>query len=214
MKKAWPTDKVMVQIYEQNLWGTNGSDFYSGEGSHNISISQPYIAAVKRFLHSFETPLIVCDLGCGDFNIGKNLVPFCWQYNAVDIVPELIKRNKLKFQFPNLYFHCLDIAKDNLPAGECVIIRQVFQHISNAEINAVLRKIKGFKYLILTEHIPTGRFEANKDKISSQGIRLKQNSGVDVLQPPFSLSIKSKKELQSCELGGRKGIIKTVLFEL
>ena len=44
MKKTpWPTKAVMQQIYEQQLWGGNAFDYYSGEGSHKSEIIHPYI---------------------------------------------------------------------------------------------------------------------------------------------------------------------------
>ena len=74
-------------------------------------------------------------------------------------------------------------------------MRQVLQHLSNIEIQSILKKLKDYKYIILTEHIPFGNFIPNKDIISGQGIRLKQNSGVDVLKPPFNLKINYAKHL-------------------
>jgi hypothetical protein len=97
-KKSWPTKDAMEQVYELGLWGTNDSNFYSGIGSHHPAIIQPYINAVKSFLKSFENPLVVCDLGCGDFNVGKELVGHAKNYIAVDIVADLIKRNRRIFQ--------------------------------------------------------------------------------------------------------------------
>ncbi len=73
-KTPWPTKEVMNQIYEKNLWGGNENEFYSGEGSHNPEIVEPYLQTLKSFLSSFENPLTVCDLGCGDFNVGQHLV--------------------------------------------------------------------------------------------------------------------------------------------
>jgi len=75
-KKPWPTKDAMTQIYEQHLWGTNHKPFYSGEGSHNPTLVKPYLQVVQAFLKSFKAPISVCDLGCGDFNIGKELVKY------------------------------------------------------------------------------------------------------------------------------------------
>ena len=80
----------MEQIYEMKLWGGAEFDFYSGKGSHEAQIVNPYIAVVT----SFEDSLVVCDLGCGDFNVGKELVKFIKKYVAVDIVESLINHNK------------------------------------------------------------------------------------------------------------------------
>ena len=97
-KKPWPTKDVMNQIYKMKLWGGKEFDFYSGIGSHSKKIVDPYIDAVLLFLTSFNHPLVVCDLGCGDFNIGKEFVKHTKQYIAIDIVESLINRNKKKFK--------------------------------------------------------------------------------------------------------------------
>jgi hypothetical protein len=188
-KIPWPTKAVMAQIYEKHLWGGIEFDFYSGEGSHNLKITSPYIDAVTGFLKSQNSSLTVCDLGCGDFNIGKHFVEYTHKYIGIDIVESLIERNKAIFKADNLEFHCLDISKDELPKADCVILRQVLQHLSNPEINNVINKLANYKYIILTEHVPLGDFEPNKDIITGQGIRLKQNSGVDILTSPFNLEI-------------------------
>ena len=214
IKKPWPTKDAMEQVYDKNLWGSNGSAFYSGEGSHNSNIVDPYIAIVSSFLTSFKTPLRVCDLGCGDFNIGKELVKHTRKYIAIDIVSSLITYNKKQFKEENLEFYCLNIAVDDLPVGDCAILRQVLQHLSNAEVQHVVHKLKDFKYLILTEHIPTGDFTPNKDIISGQGIRLKKQSGLNLLVSPFNLEVKEEKHLLTHRLEDNKSAIVTTLYTI
>jgi len=213
-KKPWPTKAAMEQVYAMKFWGDNGSDFYSGEGSHNPELVNTYVEVVSAFLKSFKSKLVVCDLGCGDFNVGKHLVEHTEKYIAIDIVESLITHNEQTFKADNLEFKCLDIAKDTLPSGDCVILRQVLQHLSNAEIHDILQKLKAFKYIILTEHIPKGDFVPNKNIISGQGIRLKKNSGIDILASPFSFKVKQKNEWLSINLEGNNGVIVTRLYEV
>ncbi len=213
-KEPWPTKKAMEQVYADNLWGGKAASFYSGDGSHHKEIVDPYILALKSFLTSFETPLVVCDLGCGDFNVGKQLVNYTKRYEAVDIVTDLINYNKEKFKIKKLSFHCLDIAKDQLPSGDCAIIRQVLQHLSNDEVCSVMNKLVNYKYVIVTEHLPEGDFEPNKDIISGQGIRLKKQSGLNLLKPPFNLKVKEVTELLEFKLKDGKGVIQTKLLEM
>jgi hypothetical protein len=213
-KAPWPTKDAMTQIYDMKLWGGKEFDFYSGDGSHHPEIVNPYIEVVKTFLESFSSPLKVCDLGCGDFNIGSQFVEYSHTYIAVDIVDNLIKYNKEKFKKDNLEFQCLDITADTLPPGDCVILRQVLQHLSNAEVQKVLCKLANFKYVILTEHLPKGNFVPNKNIISGQGIRLKKQSGLDVLAPPFNFHVQTVKDLFLLPLKENKGVIKTSLYTL
>ena len=214
IKRPWPTKDAMAQIYEKHLWGGSEFDFYSGEGSHDPQIVKPYLEAILSFFKSQNNNLMVCDLGCGDFNVGKKLFHNTKRYIAIDIVKSLINRNKNLYKAEKLEFHCLDIAKDNLPKADCIILRQVLQHLSNNEIKQIVRKLSNYKYLILTEHIPTGNFEPNKDIISGQGIRLKHNSGVDLLKSPFNLSVQNASVLNEFSLTEKKGKIVTYLYEL
>ncbi len=213
-KKPWPTKDAMEQVYALNLWGDNSTDYYSGIGSHQTEIVNPYIDAIVSFLSSFKTPLVVCDLGCGDFNVGKELVKHTKNYVGIDIVEDLIIHNKENFNEENLEFHCLDIAVDDLPSGDCAIIRQVLQHLSNSEIQNILNKLTAFKYVIITEHIPEGDFDANKDIISGQGIRIKKQSGLKVLEAPFYFKVKEEKQLQAFFLKDSKGIIVTTIYRI
>ncbi|WP_420602685.1 methyltransferase domain-containing protein [Flagellimonas sp.] len=214
IKRPWPTKAAMEQIYEAKLWGDNGSHFYSGDGSHHPELVEPYIAILQSFLKSFENPLTVADLGCGDFNIGAALVVDTKKYIAVDIVEDLINFNKRKFQRPNLEFHCLDIAKDNLPMADCAILRQVLQHLSNSEIKNIVDKLPDFKFVILTEHLPQGDFVPNINIISGQGTRLKKQSGVDLCEAPFHLKVKEAKQLLSIKSPNHGGRLVTTLFKM
>ena len=214
IKKPWPTKDAMEQIYEMNLWGSDSSKFYSGTGSHRPEIVIPYIKALTSFLTSFTTPLILCDLGCGDFNIGKQLVQYTRKYIAVDIVADLIAYNKEKFRQENLEFYCLDIATDDLPSGECALIRQVLQHLSNDGVQHIVRKLANFKYVVVTEHLPEGDFIPNKEIISGQWIRLNKHSGVNFLAPPFNFELIDEKRLASITLNEGKGVIVTNLYRV
>lgn len=214
LKKAWPTKEAMEQVYAMKLWGANATPFYSGDGSHDNDLVQPYVDIVKLFLETLKRPIVLCDLGCGDFNVGKHLVKFTENYKAVDIVYDLITFNKETFKYSNLEFICLDIATDNLPAGDCVILRQVLQHLSNSEIECIVEKLYNFKYVIVTEHLPENNFIPNTDIISGQGIRLKKQSGINLLAPPFNLKVKSSRCLLSLKSKKFKGLIVTTLYEL
>ena len=213
-KTPWPTKEAMTQIYNLNLWGGQDSKFYSGEGSHKFEIVDPYLKSVIPFLKGFETKLIVCDLGCGDFNVGKALVKYSKNYIAIDIVPDLIAHNKRRFKDDNLEFQCLDIAVDDLPVGDCVVLRQVLQHLSNDQIQAIAHKLTNYNYVIVTEHLPQGDFTPNLNIISGQATRLKKQSGVDLLAPPFNLKVKAERELCRVVLDGKKGVIRTVVYEM
>ena len=209
------TKEVMTTIYTNKLCGSlEGSDFNSGSGSHNNTVINPYIEQVKKFLNSTPEKLKVCDFGCGDFNVGSNLVSSTSMYIACDIVEPLIERNKIEFQAHNLEFKCLDLVTDPLPDADCAIIRQVLQHLSNDEIKIILKKLQKYKYLIITEHLPYGEFTANQDKKTGPDIRIYHNSGIVLTEAPFNLRTLLTKELVSVDDGQNSGCIVTNLYAL
>jgi hypothetical protein len=215
-KTPWQTKAVMTQIYNLGFWGkgSEGAKFYSGDGSHEPKIIEPYVKFVQDFLQSFQNKLTLVDLGCGDFNVGKNFVQLTQKYYALDIVDELINYNTKILYYPNLEFICLDIVNNDLPKADCAIIRQVLQHLSNKEITLLISKLAQYQYLILTEHVPDDNFEANKDIITGQGIRLKQKSGVDLTKEPFNLKPINTSLILKSQHSNYKGFIETKLYKM
>ncbi len=205
--------EVMNTIYKEKRWGGKKHDFYSGIGSHASDIVNPYISTITDFLKTFEERLSIVDLGCGDFNVGKQLVGHASHYVGVDIVAELIARNEASYVKDNLEFRCLNIVDDPLPEGDCVLVRQVLQHLSNADITKVLGKLTAYRYIIVTEHVPGGKFNPNKDKLTGQGTRLAKASGVIISAPPFSFKSKQERELARLNFGSKGSQIVTTLYQ-
>ena len=213
---------AFTTIYTEGLWNwgdSGGDDFCSGPGSRDDLIVSPYVAAVSAYLRRFGKP-DVADLGCGDFNVGSQLRPFCRGYIAADIVPPLIERNRVRYAGADVDFRVLDIVTDALPTVDVMMVRQVLQHLSNDDISRALEKIKrSCRHLVLTEHVPAGNdFPANADNKSGADIRLHKRvpSGVVLTVPPFDLVPKSETVL--CEVSdgrpGGLGIIRTIAYEL
>ena len=166
--------ELFREIYRNNYWGSDKHHvFYSGSGSHDEKLIRPYIDEVRKFLSSFATPPVVIDLGCGDFNIGRQLADLSSMYHGCDIVEQLIEYNLGKFGQDRIRFSCLDATTQILPPGDVLIVRQVLQHLSNAAIQKVVKQFTDFAHVILTEHIPQGGFVANLDKPSGPDSRLR-----------------------------------------
>ena len=85
-------------IYKNKFWGLDvNKKFYSGGGSHNPKIINPYIEVVKKILKKLSNPVVV-DLGCGDFNIGSQILYLTKKYYGIDIVENLINFNKTNYR--------------------------------------------------------------------------------------------------------------------
>lgn len=212
--------ELFSRIYREGLWGKGESDqpFFSGSGSHDHEITSAYIQAVSAFVSSLNIRPNAVDLGCGDFNVGSRIRQYFGSYIACDIVEPLINFNKKRYAQLNVDFRALDLVEDDLPKADIVFVRQVLQHLSNAQIKKTLPKLKNnFTWLVLTEHIPSTKdFPHNLDQKSSENIRLGSNSGVIITSPPFNLEILEEKVI--CEVredsGGATGVIQTIAYRL
>ena len=154
----------------------------------------PYIETLIPLLTNNGIRNIV-DLGCGDFWIMRHVLEalskagYNFFYTGIDVVADLISYNAEHFRHPNIRFICRDVTIDNepLPDGELLIIRQVLQHLSNADIKTILGKALKFKYLFITEHIYDAPDAVhNVDKQTDESIRLNHKSGIYLERAPFS----------------------------
>ena len=87
-------EEIFSKIYSEKIWNKGSNlDFNSGPGSHDANIVEPYLKNIIAFLKRNKNMTII-DLGCGDFNIGSKLVKYSKKYIAIDVVEDLINRNK------------------------------------------------------------------------------------------------------------------------
>jgi hypothetical protein len=217
-----PVVEAFSQIYERGLWGGEPDEYFSGFGSRDPRIVIPYVESVRAFADSFQNKLDAVDLGCGDFSVGAQIRSGFDAYRAYDVVPAVIDQNKRKYDSWNVEFGCLDIVEQPLPPGDVVLLRQVLQHLSNAQIAPVVPKLTNYRYVIITEHLPgTADFRANLDMAMGKHMRAGraakgrgEDSGIVLTAPPFSLPVVSERIL--CEVAdpfNTGTIIRTTLYE-
>jgi hypothetical protein len=211
--RGLPPAEIFEAVYRRRAWGGGRShDFYSGHGSHDAAIVGPYVAALTDFLESLPERPRAVDLGCGDFAVGAQLRHLCSEYVACDVAPSLIERNRRVFATDGVEFRALDIATESLPSGDVAFLRQVLQHMSNAQIQELLPKLEQYRWLIVTEHVPAEPgFVPNLEKPPGPGIRLCRDSGVALEAPPFHFRSRSLREL--CAVRLELGAIRTALYE-
>jgi SAM-dependent methyltransferase len=153
----------------------------------------------------------VVDLGCGDFRVGRLLCAQCdLQDVGADVIPDLIAYNQSRFGGPQ-EFRCANLIDDELPDGELCLIRQVLQHLSNAEISRVLAKCAKYRVVLVTEEVftkPGSR--PNLDIAHGPDNRASDNSGVFLNLPPFSFMTTPVLEIP---IPGDLSVMRTVMVE-
>lgn len=192
---------VFSSIYETNQWGGQGG-FNSGAGTLDPTVAVPYIRAIQKALEKrgFSNSRFV-DLGCSDFRIGSHVANLSSSYIGGDVVPGLVEHLNRQHGNERIHFTCVDIVHDELPEGDVCFIRQVFQHLSNEQIQRILPKLSRYRCVFITEHIPNRAkpHQPNLDKAQGPDIRLYWNSGVCRDQLQFSLPSSSLTEILTVE---------------
>jgi hypothetical protein len=206
--------EIFETIYNEKMWGGHFrlSQFHSGSGSHDARLVEPYVAAVRTYLATFAGDPVIVDIGCGDFSVGSQFVDRAARCIACDVVESLVNANRKRFRRPNLEFRVLDAIEDPLPPGDIALLRQVLQHLSNGHIAAIVPKLKQYRVVIVTEHLPSNpNFVPNLDAPSGLDTRLRNHSGVVLSAPPFNMTVTTSRII--CEVPKHGGIIRTIAYE-
>lgn len=179
--------RVFTSIYKSNHWvqGENtlskNSISVSGHGS-NINTDQFYNLS-KNFTKIIESYGIksILDIPCGDFLWmheiirNKNI-----EYLGIDIVDDLIKKNKNNYLNKNFSFENHDVVNYIVDKKfDLIVIRDFFIHINNQDILKVINNLKqmDFKYLVVNSY----------NNIKNQDVIIGQHRKVNLLIEPFFL---------------------------
>lgn len=214
-----PLDHVFNEIYAKGMWRPEGAvaEFHSGPGSL-AAVTAGYEAFVAGILDRDPSIETLVDVGCGDFQVSQRILKRLKRpirYIGCDIASLVVEHNQRTHgQAGKISFQTLNVAKDPLPAGDIVTIREVFQHLSNDTILAALANLRGtFKRAIITEVLPVQPSAANLDIVSGYRTRDGYNSGVYLELAPFNLKVLDRYEVPA--IGSEKNeVLRTLVVEL
>ncbi len=159
----------------------------------------------------------VADVGCGDHAIGRAVLDRLEQggysvgYTGYDLVANLIRHHNEHYASPTVRFVRLNIVEKRLPNTDFTMVREVFQHLRNAEVRSALEHIAcSCRWAVVTEsHYDGDDFVPNLD-LPSEGTLTRSivRSGIDLTEPPFGL----RGEL-ILEAPGKHCVLKTLLID-
>lgn len=169
--------EVFTKIYETGGWGKKWD---SGAGS-DLSFASPYIGYVSRFIKDAKASAVL-DAGTGDGRV-------------LDSIIKQVKRKKTKFlatdcseaivamgkkACPGAEWSVLDLAKDEIPKADIVLLKDVLNHLPNNLIESVLDRLvaSGAKAIIASCDFRNA--EVSKD------IQTGDHRALDLNHPLFS----------------------------
>jgi hypothetical protein len=185
-----PLQQAFDEVYKHGMWKQGKSS--SGLGSEGI-LAERYVELVRDYTtkHNLRT---VVDGGCGDFSVGSRLAPIFERYMALDVSPRIIASNKQRYAdlaTQQVSFAVADMTETTFPAADLVLIRQVLQHLTNAQIGMILRNLdaSSWRRVLISESVqdPQNNQSPNLD-LPSHTVRTRTSlgSGVFIDKPPFS----------------------------
>jgi hypothetical protein len=168
-------EEIFWKIYSENLWGD--AESVSGPGS-NRDRTAAFRAELPPLLEACGIRTLL-DAPCGDFNWMRELPWKLDRYIGIDIVREIIDRNRCAYGSATRTFMRLDVVTDALPKADAILCRDCLVHLSLADARRALLNFErsGAGYL-LTTTFP--RVDGNRD-IQTGGWR-----PLNLERPPFN----------------------------
>jgi SAM-dependent methyltransferase len=173
-------EKIFSEIYRCGTWGKDQlGRGTSGPGS-TLPQGLPFVHYIQQFLDSHEIHSVV-DIGCGDWELAKEIDWGNRNYVGIDVVESVVKQNQVVYETDQIRFLHLNAVVDPLPKADLLICKDVLAHLSFAEISSILSKAKQFKYCIFVNHVdPSG-------KTKNYDIQTGEFYYLDLTKPPFNL---------------------------
>jgi SAM-dependent methyltransferase len=133
-----------------NRW--RNRETVSGPGS-TIEYTEKLRAELPGLLEQFRIRTMF-DAPCGDYHWMQLVERPGVKYIGGEIVPELVEDNNARYADENTCFILCDILKDDLPAVDLWLCRDVLFHFPYAEVFRTLGNLfrSDIKYILTTDH--------------------------------------------------------------
>jgi SAM-dependent methyltransferase len=210
-----PLEAIFNDIYETAAWSKSDDNtkYFSGPGS-TAAVTRGYEDFVIGYLNAHPNAHTIVDVGCGDFQVGRRILQRLTRevrYIGCDVASKVIAHNEAAHGGPGIEFRHLDASTAPLPEGDIVLVREVFQHLSIAAIQATLANMRrAYPAAIITEAVWKHPKAINVDLISGSHSRDVMQSGNYLELPPFNLKIVDEYRYSRCD----KEELRTLLVDL
>jgi 2-polyprenyl-3-methyl-5-hydroxy-6-metoxy-1,4-benzoquinol methylase len=171
--------EIFSNIYNQRLWGANAQGAgCSGSGS-TLETTQEYRNLLELILDVLQIKSVV-DLGCGDWEFSRVIPWGSIEYKGFDVVAHVIESNIQKYSKKGITFAVIDATKEELPAADLLICKDVLQHLSNLDVAKIITQFKKYKYCIITNDVYEHTLSSNNADIERGDYR-----PLDITAAPF-----------------------------
>jgi len=177
-----PMAEVFGRIFRDNNW--NYGESVSGPGSTLLQ-TETIRQELPGLIESLNVRSVL-DAGCGDMNWMRRLAVPLERYVGIDVVPDLIEKNRRELGSADRVFEVRDLTRDSLPRVDLVLCRDCLVHFSFEDVFRALRNVRasGSRYL-LTTTFPAR--ESNADVPTGSWRTLNYEKTPFLFPPPLAL---------------------------
>ena len=173
--------KVFELIYNQQGWGKDEQGMATSGVGSSMEFTKLYRVFLQDFMAAYRIRSVV-DAGCGDWQFSQAIDWKGIDYLGVDIVPSVIEANQRRFGAPNVRFAVADIVRDELPPADLLVVKDVLQHLSHADITRFLAQLPRYRHVLIVNDVHPVSLTAEPEDIAAGGYR-----PIDLTRPPHAL---------------------------
>jgi 2-polyprenyl-3-methyl-5-hydroxy-6-metoxy-1,4-benzoquinol methylase len=142
--------RVFSEIYHTNAW--QDPESVSGRGS-TLARTGVIMSHLPLLIQELNAKTLL-DAACGDLNWMRHVELGSVRYIGIDVVPDLISRNRELYEDQHRTFVVLDITQDPLPNADVILCRDCLIHLSFRHIAATIANFKKTTatHLLCTTH--------------------------------------------------------------
>ena len=164
---AWLRHRRLEDVFRQKYfsrsaaWSRGGvSESLSGKGS-DLGETEAIRGKLVELLAELKVASLV-DVGCGDFHWMSTVDLGGISYLGLDVVPEVIERNKKNFGNKCVDFRACDATREPIPPAYMIVCRDVLVHLPlNLAVQLVDQcRASGARYLLATTFVDS---DSNED---------------------------------------------------
>lgn len=163
---------IFENIYLNREWGSNRT--LSGEGTLPEA-AEEYVRYLSEFLKSNKDINSILDVGHGDWKMWPRGYFDKYNYTGVDTAHQIVEECKREFSGDNIKFIEGDFLEIELPKSDVLLIKDVLIHLSDEDILRSLKKIRDFKYSLITTDI-----KSNGWRVLAGNIKREFKKGIDL----------------------------------
>lgn len=174
IRKSEHRRQVFSSIYSHGGWGGESK---SGDGS-TLESTDVLRRELPSLWQQYDIRSLL-DAACGDFHWMKHIVDDLNRYVGLDIVEEVVERNRRLYSSDSVSFFCADVTTDPLPQTDAILCRDCFIHLPTRHIFMALRNFQesGARYLLASN---------GKSVDEYQNIPVGSVRRINLRRPPFS----------------------------